>query len=464
MTSPFPGSPSTPSLPSPPARCPAHAQGAGGLRRLYGPEAERAPHELYERLRQEHGPVAPVLLPGEISAWLVLGHQENLEVLRNPLLFSADSRRWNVRLAPDSPLLPITAYQPVIAFADGDEHARLRSAVTDSLARINRHGNRRYVVRYTDRLLHAFAAAGQADLVTDFAEKLPILVLSRQFGIPEQDALPLGEAVRDLVRPTETAVKSNQIVVETMEELIRRKKAVPGDDLTSWLLRHEAGLSDDEVLQHLRHALVAANENTANLVANTLRMVLTDRRFRGNLAGGQMTLPDALDQVMWDQPPLSLIPNRWATGDTVLGGQRINGGDMVLLGLAAGNRDPAVRPDLSTPVHGNRSHLAFGKGPHECPGMDIGRAIADTAIDTLLARLPDIQLAVPETELSVTTSMVSSRLNTLPVRFTPQRPKQGAPAGAQPQPRVEPGGTAAMAATPAEAPDRGSWRKRILPR
>ncbi|MFH9424236.1 cytochrome P450 [Streptomyces sp. NPDC017529] len=453
MTSPFPGAPSTSSLPAPPPQCPAHATGADGLRRLYGPEAEREPHRLYEKLRQEHGPVAPVLLPGDVRAWLVLGHQENLDVLRNPLLFSADSRRWNVRLAPDSPLLPITAYQPVIAFADGDEHARLRSAVTDSLARINRHGNRRYVVRYTDRLLHAFAAAGRADLVTDFAEKLPILVLSRQFGIPEQDALPLGEAVRDMVRPSETALKSNQIVVETMQELIRRKKDTPGDDLASWLLRHEAGLSDDEVLQHLRHALVAANENTANLMANTLRMVLTDRRFRGNLAGGQMTLPDALDQVMWDHPPLALVPNRWATGDTVLGGRQINGGDMVMLGLAAGNRDPAVRPDLSTPVHGNRSHLAFGQGPHECPGMDIGRAIADTAIDTLLARLPDVTLAVPESELSVTTSLVSSRLNTLPVHFTPQRPKQETHTP-QPQPRFEPPSTAAP------APERASWRKR----
>ncbi len=478
MTTPYSDPTGTSTAPVPPPGCPAHAQGgSGGLQRLYGPEAEESPHALYARLRRDHGAVAPVLLHGDIPAWLVLGHRENLEVMRTPSLYSCNSRLWNVHrtgsLAPDSPLLPLTMWQPLVAFADGAEHARLRSAVTESLARFNRHGVRRHVVRYTNQLIDGFVASGQADLVSDFAEKLPILVLARQFGLREHEALPLGEAVRDMVKGTETAMQSNQFLVETMQALIKRKKERPGEDFASWLLAHESALTDDEVMEHLRHAVVAANEPTTNLLANTLRMVLTDRRFRASLSGGQMTLPDALEQVMWDQPPLAVVPNRWATGDTVLGGQQIRAGDMVMLGLSPGNVDPEIRPDLSAPVHGNRSHLAFSSGPHECPGQDIGRAIADTGIDTLLTRIPDIKLAVHETELHVTASWISRRLDDLPVHFTRQAVDgaaptaavhAGMPPAAQPLPAAAPPAPSAPPAGHTVTETRLPWWRRLFGR
>ncbi|MFJ8077105.1 cytochrome P450 [Streptomyces sp. NPDC096176] len=420
---------------------------------------------MYEKLRRENGQVAPVLLPGDVPAWFVLGHRENLEVMRTPSLWSCDSRIWNVQLSADSPLLPITAWQPLLVFADGEEHARLRAAVTDSLARFNRHGVRRYVVRYTNQLVDSFASVGRVDLVADFAEKLPILVLARQFGALDEDALPLGAAVRDMVKGTETALQSNQYVVSVMSELVKRKKDKPGDDFASWLLSHESELTDDEVMEHLRHAIVAAHENTTNLVANTLKMLLTDRRFRASLSGGSMTLPDALDQVMWDAPPLAVGACRWARRDTRLGDQEIRAGDMVMLGLAAGNVDPQIRPELSTPVHGNRSHLAFSGGPHECPGQDIGRAIADTGIDTLLARLPDIQLDGSSGELQVTSSLVSSRLNSLPSRFTPRSTVRkdtvaaaAAANGAQPLPAAAPAPAAGSdAVAPHARTAKASW-------
>ncbi|MBM9619046.1 cytochrome P450 [Streptomyces zhihengii] len=452
----------------PPPGCPAHAGGAGP-RRMYGPEADM-PYALYETLRKEHGQVAPVLLPGDVRAWFVLGHRENLEVMRTPSLWSCDSRIWNIRLSADSPLLPVTAWQPLLVFADGEEHARLRAAVTDSLARFNRHGVRRYVVRYTDQLVDEFAKAGRADLVADFAQKLPVLVLARQFGVPEEDALPLGAAVRDMVKGTETALQSNQYVLTVMSDLVKRRKEKPADDFASWLLAHESALSDEEVMEHLRHAIVAAHENTTNLVANTLRMLLTDRRFRANLSGGTMTLPDALDQVMWDAPPLAVGAARWARRDTRLGEQEIKAGDLVMLGLAAGNVDPEIRPDLGAPVHGNRSHLAFSSGPHECPGQDIGRAIADTGIDTLMARLPDLRLAVSEADLSITQSLISSRLNNLPAQFTPRsvgRRGEGAdpaaaPGRAQPLPATAP---VVPVPPPVAAPaPRRSWWRTLLGR
>ncbi|MFI9271442.1 cytochrome P450 [Kitasatospora sp. NPDC052896] len=458
MTTSFPDDASL----TPPPGCPAHglgAQGLGanGLRRLYGPEAEADPAGLYEKLRAEHGEVAPVLLHGDLPAWLVLGHSANLTAMRTPSRFSRDSRRWTAfqegRITPDSPLMPVIAWQPLCVFADGEEHRRLRGAVTESLNRFDRRGIRRYVTRFADQLIQDFGSTGRADLVAQFAEHLPMLVMTQVVGMPEEYGPRLVEAARDLMKGTETAIESNDYVVATLRRMMERKRVAPGADLVSWLMQHGAGLTDDEVLEHLRVVLLAANETTVNLIADTLKLVLTDRRFRAHLSGGHMTLPDALDQVLWDSAPMSLVAGRWATGDTELGGQQIRAGDMLLLGLAAGNVDPVVRPDLSQPLYGNRSHLAFGSGPHECPGQDIGRAIAETGIDILLTRLPDLRLALPEGELTWTSAWLSQHLVELPVSFTPPtKPGEETAIAEGNAPTTPPAAPAPLPAEPAEPP------------
>ncbi|MFB7383191.1 cytochrome P450 [Kitasatospora purpeofusca] len=426
------------------------------LRRLYGPEAEADPAGLYEKLRAEYGEVAPVLLHGDLPAWLVLGHSANLTVMRTPSRFSRDSRRWRAfqegLVGADSPLMPVIAWQPLCVFADGAEHRRLRGAVTDGLNGTDRRGVRRFVTRYTAELVEEFGPTGQAELVSRFAEHLPMLVMTQLVGMPEEYGPRLVDAARDLMKGTETAIASNDHVVAALRRLVERKRTDPGADLCTRLMQHEAGMTDEEVLEHLRVVLLAANETTVNLIADTLKMILTDERFRAHLSGGHMTVPDALDQVLWDAPPMSLVAGRWATGDTLLGGQRIRAGDMLLLGLAAGNVDPIVRPDLAKPLHGNRSHLSFGSGPHECPGQDIGRAIAETGIDCLLTLLPDLRLAVPEEELTWTSAWLSRHLVALPVEFTP-RERQPAEDSAPPAsaPAAAPGASGAPIPAPLPA-------------
>lgn len=417
---PAPGSPATP-----PPGCPAHGMASDALHRLYGAEAQADPMGVYEKLRAAHGSVAPVLVHGDLPAWLVLGHRENLDVLRNPTVFTRDSRYWRDmsegRVAADHPLAPITAWQPLCVFVDGEEHERLRGAVTDSLGRFEARGIRRHVTRFTHQLVDGFEAAGRADLVSQFAAELPLRVMTQLFGMPDEYGPALAAAVQDVLTGTDTAAASNDYITRTLTQLVERKRTDPGHDFPSKLIEHPSGLSDEEIREHLRLILTAANETTVNLIANALRMVLTDDRFRANLAGGHMTLPDAMEQVMWDEPPMMTLLGRWATSDTVLAEQPIAAGDMVLLGLGAANVDPAIRPDLQASVRGNRSHLAFSGGPHECPGQHIGRAIADTAIDTLLARLPDLQLSVPKDELEWNSSLMYRHLEALPVEFSPGR-------------------------------------------
>ncbi|GGN70362.1 cytochrome P450 [Streptomyces albiflavescens] len=410
----------------PPPGCPAHGLGPGGLHRLYGPEAEDL-GALYEKLRAEHGAVAPALLHDDVPIWVVLGHGENLHMLSSPAQYAHDSRLWTAvqdgTVKPDNPLMPLFAWQPICVYAEGDEHLRLRGAVTGAISTIEFRSLRRHINRATQHLVNQFCELGTADLVSQFAEHLPMAVLCEILGMPEDYNERLVQAARDMLKGTETAIASNEYVMSVLTRVTTRRRAKPEDDFTSHLINHPAGLTDDEVAQHLRLVLLAAYEATANLIANVLRMVLTDPRFRAQLNGGQMTVPQAVEQSLWDEPPFSAVLGYFAKQDTELGGRRIRKGDGLLFAMAPGNVDPRVRPDLTANMMGNRSHLAFGGGPHECPGQDIGRAIADVGVDALLMRVPDAELDCEEHELRWRSSISSRHLVELPVRFAPKPPQ-----------------------------------------
>lgn len=389
---------------------------------------------MYETLRAEHGPVAPALLHEDVPIWVVLGHSENLHMVRNPSQFCRNTRLWSAlqdgTVKPDHPLMPHFAWQPICSHAEGDEHLRLRGAVTGAMSTIDHRGIRRYINRATQQLVNKFCREGRADLVGQFAEHLPMVVMCEILGMPEEYNDQIVQAARDMPKGSETAIASNAYLMDVLMRLTARRRAEPRDDFTSHLINHPANLTDDEVGQHLRIILVAAYEATANLIANVMRVVLTDPRFRAQLNGGQMTVPQAVEQSLWDEPPFSTVLPYIAKQDTELGDQRIRKGDALILGIAPGNVDPRVRPDPKAHMQGNRSHLAFGGGPHECPGQDIGRVIAEVGVDALLTRLPDVQLACDEDELGWWASISNRHLVELPVKFEakPQQDVMARPA------------------------------------
>jgi len=413
-------------LAGPPPGCPAHGRGPGGLHRLYGPDAEDL-EGLYEKLREEHGPVAPVLLHDDVPMWIVLGHAENLHLVGTPSHFCRDSRIWTPQIEgmvkPDHPMMPHIAWAPICSYAEGDEHLRLRGAVTGAMSTIDYRAIRRHINRHTQRLVNEFCETGRADLMSQFAEHLPMAILCEILGMPDEYNDRLVQATRDLLKGTETANASQGYVMGVLQGLAERRRKDPQDDFASHLVLHPAKLTDDEVTTHLWLVLMAAYEATVNLIGNVIRVVLTDPGFRARLNGGQMTVPQAVEQSLWDEPPFSTVFAYYAKQDTELGGQRIRKGDGLLFGIAPGNVDPRVRPDLNANMQGNRSHLAFGGGPHECPGQDIARGIADTGVDALLMRLPDVRLDCDEDELEWRQSISSRHLVELPVRFEP-KPQQ----------------------------------------
>ncbi|WP_019610352.1 cytochrome P450 [Nocardiopsis sp. CNS-639] len=410
-----------PASSGPPPPSPDHA----GAARLYGPHVARDPAGLYEELRGRYGPVAPVLLDGDVPAWFVMGYRELHHVTSRPEWFARDCRRWNQwdRVGRDWPLMPYVMWTPSVMFAEGAEHQRRAGAIGDALDAVDRADLGTLCQRAADTLVDAFRAEGEADLVSQYAHRIPAMVVARLYGLPEAEVPAL---VRDAVLSldvTADAGGAHRRLHARLDALVADRRAAPRDDVPSRLLLHPAGLSDAEAVIDLLVVLAAAQAPTGNWIGNTLLLMLTDDQFSLTLQGGRGSAGEALNEVLWKDTPTQNFIGRWAVQACELGGRGIRRGDMLVLGLSAANADPRLHAGLSDVHGGNRAQMSFGHGEHGCPfpAPEIAETIARTAVESLLDRLPDVRLAVPPDRLEWRPSLWMRGLFELPARFTPQR-------------------------------------------
>lgn len=391
---------------------------------LSGPRFQTEPARLYREMRRDHGAVVPVLLDGGIPAWLVLGYRELHQVTGDPVLFSRDSDLWNQweNIPADWPLLPMIGHkQPSILYTVGERHRQRAAMISNALEAVDPFELRAHAERFADELIDALCAAGEADLVAQYAMLLPVRVLARLYGFPDEDGPGLVTALNDMIDGRERALAGQAHLAASMGQLLADRKKEPAADVVSRMLADESGFSDEEIAQDLMVMMAAGHQPTADWIGNSLRLMLTDDRFAASLFGGRNSVAEAMNEVLWEDTPTQNVAGRWASRDTHLGGRRVKAGDLLLLGLQGANSDPQVRTDASALTGGNNAHFSFGHGEHRCPfpAQEVAEVIARTGIEVVLDRLPDIDLAVPADSLTRRPSPWLRGLTRLPVRFTP---------------------------------------------
>ncbi|MFJ8128057.1 cytochrome P450 [Streptomyces hydrogenans] len=391
---------------------------------LSGPLFHTDPVELYRRIRRDHGAVAPVVLDGDVPAWLVLGYRELHQVTSDPVLFSRDSELWNQwdAIPADWPLLPmIGRKQPSILYTVGERHRERAEVVSTALESVDPFELRRRAERFADELIDGLCGKGACDIIAEYAMLLPVRVLASIYGFADEEGPALVTAMNDMINGGPGALAGQQHLAGSMVALLTAKAAEPGDDVASRMLGNTAGFTVEEVAQDLMVMMAAGHQPTADWIGNSLRLMLTDDRFAASLSGGRHSVGEAMNEVLWEDTPTQNVAGRWASRDTHLGGKRIDRGDLVLLGLAAANADPHVRADAGALTGGNNAHLSFGHGEHRCPfpAQEVAETIARTGIEVLLDRLPDVDLAVAETALTRRPSPWLRGLSALPVTYTP---------------------------------------------
>ncbi|MFQ3561118.1 cytochrome P450 [Streptomyces gramineus] len=401
----------------PGAGCPA----GGGAVRLTELAGGEAMSEVYERLRARHGAVAPVLLDGDVPAWLVLGYAELCHVTWRSDLFARDPARWNQwhRIPPDWPLLPFVAYQA--------DSSRRSAVVGEVLEQVDGFELERICREVAGDLIARFAHHGRAELMSAYAHALPLLALVRMCGMrPDDDGA--AELLDDLRIGLDIEAEGNSAeaflrIDRRIRAVVARKRSRPAPDIVSRLLGHAVRLSDDEVVAGVVTVIGFAQEPTAHWIGNTVHLLLTDDRFAVKVLGGRLSVDEALNEVLWLNSPSQNLLGRWAIRDTVLAGRTVRAGDCLVLGIAAANSDPRVLAEAPA-AESNRAHLAFGNGTNRCPypATLLADIIARTAVEALLERLPDIALATDPDALRWRPSAWVRGLTALPVEFTPDGP------------------------------------------
>ena len=377
------------------------------------------PHMFYREARR----LGPVLTP-TLGAYAVARHQDLLDVLADPETYSsavavpkAYSSEPEVVAELERSSYPET---DALVNEDGPEHTAHRKLFETGVtgARV-----RALVPAMRDKaneLIDAFGndprdprdprdPDGPVDLVARYAAPFVQFVINRIIGFPDEDAARVQAWTNDvatiwnLLSPVESRIAAAKRLAgytRYLQDLIDDRRANPRADMISDLVHGSdgrPGLPDDHVHSYIRGSVrIAGYDTTRDGITAAVLLYLTTPEVRARFAANPTaTIPRLIEETLRrDAPHRGLF--RVTTRAVTLGGTDLPAGALLLLMFGSGNRDETVftDPDAADLDRPNvRSHLAFGKGKHACPGAPLARAEIRVALETLLNRVPTLELA-----------------------------------------------------------------------
>jgi cytochrome P450 len=404
-------------------------------RLIADPTVDANPEAFYEEVRSR-GPLAHSRI-GYITADHAIGHEllrsEDFRVLSIGSNLPAPLR-WLERRTRDDLLHPLRA--PSLLAVEPPDHTRYRKTVssvftTRAVAAL-RDGVEQTAVTLLDELSRE---PGVVDVVDRYCAQLPVAIISDILGVPDahrQRILEFGELAAPSLdfgltwpqyRRVQRGIEGfNSWLTEHLQQLRR----TPGDDLMSQLIRKaESGSPEtylDEAELHAVAGLVLAAgfETTVNLLGNGIRMLLDNPEHRRTLSQRPQLWPNAVEEILRLESPVQLTA-RLALNDTEVAGTPVKQGELVIVYVAAANRDPAVFPDpnrFDIERENAGKHLAFSGGRHFCLGAALARAEGEVGLRAFFDRFPDVR---PAGAGSRRDTRVLHGWSTLPVALGPAR-------------------------------------------
>lgn len=342
--------------------------------------------------------------------------------------------RWLEAHTRDDKLHPMRP--PSLLAVEPPDHTRYRKTVSAVFTSRAVAALRDRVQQAADELLDRLVdRSGAVDIVGRYCSQLPITIISEILGVPEYDrrrvlefgelaapSLDIGLPWHQYLRVQRGVAGFNAWLVQHLRQLQRN----PGDDLMSQLIQTaqsgdaENYLDDSELQAVAGLVLVAGFETTVNLLGNGIRMLLDHPDGLKKLRERPELWPNAVEEILRLDSPVQLTA-RVASHDLEVAGMPIYRDEVVVIYLAAANRDPSVftdphRFDIERPNAGK--HLAFSTGRHFCLGAALARAEGEVGLRTFFDRFPEVQAAGAGSRRS---TRVLRGWSTLPVQLGPAR-------------------------------------------
>lgn len=385
------------------------------------------------------GPTLRVVMPGDVPGAMVLGHAALKEFLASPDVSKnpANFAEYQQGRVPDGwPLSGFTLPRSMLT-SDAAEHRRLRAVIGNTFTRGRIKALRPAVEALVERLLEEMAQAasdspdGVVDLRSHFAVPLPLEVICELLGIPAAERARLHE-IATLMVDTDVeparVIAASQEMIAILAAIVAERTRQPRQDLLSEMIARTEDpeqLSVEELTATLRSLFIAGHETTMGLVMNAVRALCTHREELEAVRQGKASWPAVIEETLrWDDP-VSYFPMRYPMKDMDIAGHCIEAGTAVLAGYSAAGRDPAAYGPDADRFDVRREErvelLAFGYGPHYCPGAPLARMEAEIALARLFERFPELDVAVSESELEFSHTFVGNVVVALPVRLGADR-------------------------------------------
>lgn len=397
---------------------------------FWSKEARANPQPLYAQMRREDPVHRAVGSNPNNPVWVLTRYDDCISFLRDAR-FGKEfhkklprqlAERWWPEPSPDDPWTIINRHLLEI---DPPDHTRLRALVHKAFTPRMVESLRPRIHAIADDLLQAMGDHGETDLIAAFAFPLPITVIAEMLGIPPADREQFRRWTKILLFSADG--EENQAALMEfgmyMNQMIDDRQAHPREDIITALVQAEEGgdkLNRMELLSMLFLLLVAGHETTVNLIGNGTLALLQHPDQLEKLRRDPALIKSAVEEMLRYNGPVDMTTNRWAFEDVEIGGVTIPQGDMVWASLLAANRDPAhfAEPDRFNITRDPNRHIAFGNGIHYCVGAPLARMEGTIALNALVQRLPQLELAAPVESLEWTTGfMVIHGMLAMPVRY-----------------------------------------------
>ena len=396
------------------------------LYRLLDPEVLANPYPLYQQFRSED----PVHWDPFLHAWVVTRYVDVVHVLHH---FSADrtptpEHLSTMGLAALNPIAQVMVRQ--MLFLDPPDHTRLRALASAAFTPRRVERLRSHIQEIMDGLIDAVVPKGHMDVIAEFASPAPAIVTAEMLGVPVEDHQQLKEWSADFAEMLGNfqhnpdrfprVLRSVESMCSYFRSAMKQQRLHPREGLVSAMMEAKvegAELTEDEIIANLIVTMVGGQETTTNLIGNGVLTLLRNPSEMERLRSDPSLIPSAVEELLRYESP-SQHTARLAPADVELGGKQIRRRQAVIAVMGAANRDPErfADPDRLDLSRTDNRHLAFGWAAHFCFGAALARMEGQIAFETLLRRLPNLELD-PSVCLVWRHNLGLRGLMALPVRF-----------------------------------------------
>jgi cytochrome P450 len=372
---------------------------------VYDYDAYRDPELLadgFKRIARMAREAPPVFwTPRGGGQWIIQGYEALLKAYRDYETFSstmASPEQMKALMAMLPPGMPrIPQARPISL--DPPEHTKYRAPLQKTFSPKSALAMKDGIYKLAHELIDAIAHQGRCDFVAAVAEQLPVTVFLKMFGLPlarqaEYRALAKEQIAGITTDPAAMTGKSLRLV-DVMHDTILQRREHPTDDILSllWQSTVDGRPTTMEDMEDWAVLLfIAGLDTVVNGMSLTMLHLATNHTLQEELRSSPKTIPEAVEEML--RRYSFTVPVRRVAKDVVFEGAPMKAGERALMYDPAADLDPKrfPNPEVYDTNRQDKTHIAFGAGPHRCLGSHLARVEMQIIIEVALSRLRNIRL------------------------------------------------------------------------